>query len=69
MERVKEFLTRYQEMNTNLDLFINEPDSFALKHQKVLPTSTKTMAILRSLARSCLILCLASQMRTGLCCC
>ena len=36
MERVKEFLTRYQEMNTNLDLFINEPDSFALKHQKVL---------------------------------
>ena len=36
MERLKEFLTRYQEMNTNLDLFINKPDSFGLKHQKVL---------------------------------
>lgn len=36
MERLKEFLTRYQEMNTSLNLFINEPDSFGLRHQKVL---------------------------------
>lgn len=36
MERLKEFLTRYQEMNNSLNLFINEPDSFGLRHQKVL---------------------------------